>query len=181
MEQRAAADSAICPGFGMPTRGTAPSDAEMTPATPVAETPGTMTLGGPTWPRANLPRVAKPSIGYPLAVRSLRSGFSGCGARGPPSVGRRSPLCKAVHRRSCSATNSCDHRRFTLPWNRPRSPAAPRILGGLCGNGPSSASPLALTRRRMLSALRCARQCDDSDWEAYFNPRQRRHRRLLTP
>jgi hypothetical protein len=33
----------------------------------------------------------------------------------------------------------------------------------------------------MLSALRCARQCDASDWEAYFNPRHRRHRRLLHP
>jgi len=46
----------------------------------------------------------------------------------------------------------------------------------LGGNGPSSASPLAPRRRRILSALRCARQCDASDWDAYFNARHRRHR-----
>src|SRR5262245_39706463 len=33
----------------------------------------------------------------------------------------------------------------------------------------------------MLRALRCARQCDASDWEAYFNPRHRRHCRTVDP
>lgn len=48
------------------------------------------------------------------------------------------------------------------PTARRRVYVAQRILDGLAGNGPSSALPLAPSRRRMLRALRSARQCGAS-------------------
>ena len=81
------------------TPGTAPTDAEMTPTEPVADTPGTMTLGEPTWPRANLPRVAKPSIGYPYLYAPSGADSLVAACQGPS-------LCKTVARGAIMANYS---------------------------------------------------------------------------
>jgi len=126
---------------------------------------------------------AKPGASAFWSVRSLGSG-RGRRAECRHLAAGAVRCARPVLRRSWGAINSCDQRRFTLPRNRPNTPAVPRshwscraastacrrsyvdqrIFGGLGGNGPSSASPLAPTRRQMLSAfcdakrLGCLRQ-----------------------